>query len=82
MAFLWMMIAGLFVGASARLLVPGRQPGGLLMTLLLGIAGSFIAGYVGRGMGFYDEPGHGAGLIASVLGATMLLFVYRAARAT
>jgi uncharacterized membrane protein YeaQ/YmgE (transglycosylase-associated protein family) len=80
MALLWMLIAGLVVGAVARLVVPGRQPGGLLMTMVLGVAGSFIAGFVGRGMGFYDLPGHGAGIIASLIGATILLLLYRAVR--
>ena len=81
MSFVWMLIVGLLVGALARLLMPGRHPGGLLMTLLLGVAGSVVAGFIGRGMGFYDVPGAGPGIFASLLGALALLFTYRAVRA-
>ena len=80
MALVWMLIVGLVIGAFARLLFPGRQLGGLLMSLLLGVAGSCVAGYLGRGMGFYDVPGQGTGIVASLIGALMLLFVYRAVR--
>lgn len=80
MALVWMLMVGLVVGALARLLVPGRQPGGLVMSSLLGVAGSCVAGYIGRGMGFYDVPGQGPSIVASLLGAVLLLFVYRAVR--
>jgi uncharacterized membrane protein YeaQ/YmgE (transglycosylase-associated protein family) len=80
MALVWMLMVGLVIGAFARLLVPGRQPGGLMMSLLLGVAGSFVAGYIGRGMGLYDVPGQGVGIIASLVGAVLLLFVYRGVR--
>ena len=79
MALMWMLIVGLVIGAFARLLLPGRQPGGLTMSLLLGVAGSCVAGYI-RGMGFYDVPGQGPGIIASLVGALLLLFVYRGVR--
>lgn len=70
------LIIGLIVGAIAKLLMPGRDPGGCLITILLGIAGAFIAGYLGRAIGWY-EPGQPAGFIASVIGAMLLLLSYR-----
>lgn len=69
-------IFGLIVGAIAKLLMPGRDPGGLLVTMLLGIAGAVIAGFIGRALGWY-EPGQAAGFITATLGAILLLFVYR-----
>lgn len=74
--FLWMCIIGLVAGALAKLIMPGKDPGGIIVTMLLGIAGSLVAGYFGRAVGLY-EPGQGAGLIMSVLGAIVLLVVYR-----
>lgn len=70
------LIIGLVVGFVAKLLMPGRDPGGFIVTALLGIAGAFIANYFGRSMGYYqgNEP---AGFIASVLGAMVLLGIYR-----
>ena len=76
MHLLWTLIIGLIIGAVAKLLMPGKDPGGLIITILLGIAGSFIATFLGRAMGLYQE-GSGAGFIASVLGAMLLLFLYR-----
>ncbi|MEO7650281.1 MAG: GlsB/YeaQ/YmgE family stress response membrane protein [Bryobacteraceae bacterium] len=76
MQFLWMCLIGLLAGALAKLIMPGKDPGGLIVTMLLGIAGSLIAGFLGRTMGWYGE-GDGAGLIMSVLGAILLLAVYR-----
>jgi uncharacterized membrane protein YeaQ/YmgE (transglycosylase-associated protein family) len=73
---LWMCIIGLIAGALAKLIMPGKDPGGILVTMLLGIAGSLVAGFLGRALGWY-EPGEGAGLIMSVLGAILLLFIYR-----
>ena len=70
------LVIGLIVGAIAKLLMPGRDPGGCLITILLGIAGAFIAGYLGRAIGWY-EPDQPAGFIASVIGAMLLLLVYR-----
>lgn len=69
---------GLIVGAVAKLLMPGRDPGGIIITILLGIAGAVTAGYLGRFAGWY-EPDQAAGFIASVLGAMLLLFIYRMA---
>jgi uncharacterized membrane protein YeaQ/YmgE (transglycosylase-associated protein family) len=73
---IWMCIIGLVAGALAKLIMPGRDPGGILVTMLLGIAGSLVAGFLGRLLGWY-EPGEGAGLIMSVLGAILLLWLYR-----
>ena len=74
--FVWMCVIGLVAGALAKLIMPGRDPGGMLVTMLLGIAGSLVAGFLGRMLGLY-EPGQGAGLIMSVIGAIVLLAVYR-----
>jgi uncharacterized membrane protein YeaQ/YmgE (transglycosylase-associated protein family) len=76
MYILWMLIVGLVVGALAKLLMPGRDPGGIFITMLLGVAGALIAGFLGRSMGWYAEN-ESAGLIASVLGAVILLGIYR-----
>lgn len=76
MAILWTIIIGLVIGAVAKLLMPGKDPGGFIITILLGIAGSFIAGFVGRALHWYSE-GEPAGFIASVVGAILLLILYR-----
>ena len=70
------LIIGLIVGAIAKLLMPGRDPGGCIVTILLGIVGAFVAAYLGRLIGWY-EPGQPAGFIASVIGAMLILLVYR-----
>lgn len=70
------LVVGLVVGALAKLVMPGKDPGGLVITMLLGIAGAFIAGMLGHAMGWY-VPGHAPGIIASVLGAVLLLATYR-----
>ncbi|PZR72221.1 MAG: GlsB/YeaQ/YmgE family stress response membrane protein [Chthoniobacterales bacterium] len=70
------LIIGLVVGAIAKLLMPGKDPGGCIITMLIGIAGALVAGYLGRLVGWY-EPGRPAGFIASVIGAMLLLLVYR-----
>jgi uncharacterized membrane protein YeaQ/YmgE (transglycosylase-associated protein family) len=79
MNLLWTLIIGLLVGAVAKLLMPGRDPGGLIITIVLGIAGSFLAAFIGRGLGIYGD-GAAAGFIMSVLGAILLLVVYRMLR--
>jgi len=71
------IIVGLVVGALAKLVMPGKDPGGVVITALLGIAGAFIAGALGHSLGWY-EIGEGPGLIASIIGAVILLAVYRA----
>jgi uncharacterized membrane protein YeaQ/YmgE (transglycosylase-associated protein family) len=70
------LVIGLLVGAIAKLLMPGKDPGGCIITILLGIAGAFIAGYLGQAVGWY-QPGQPAGFIASVIGAMLLLLLYR-----
>ena len=72
----WTLIIGLVIGAVAKLLMPGKDPGGCIITILLGIAGAFVAGYIGRVVGWY-QPGQPAGFIASVIGAMILLLLYR-----
>jgi uncharacterized membrane protein YeaQ/YmgE (transglycosylase-associated protein family) len=70
------IIFGAIVGLIAKLLHPGRDPGGFIVTVLLGIAGSLLGGFVGRAIGLYRE-GQAAGLIMSILGAIVLLVLYR-----
>jgi uncharacterized membrane protein YeaQ/YmgE (transglycosylase-associated protein family) len=77
MGILATLIVGLIVGAIAKLLMPGRDPGGIIITILLGIAGAFVAGFLGRAVGWYDDPASGPGIIASVIGAMILLGLYR-----
>ncbi len=77
MHILWTLLIGLIVGAIAKLVMPGKDPGGMIVTVLLGIAGSFIAGMLGNALGWY-EVGDGPGIIASVIGAVILLAIYRA----
>jgi uncharacterized membrane protein YeaQ/YmgE (transglycosylase-associated protein family) len=77
MSLLWTIIIGFFVGLLAKFLMPGRDPGGFIITVLLGIAGSLLASFLGRSMGWYDD-GQGAGFLASVIGAVLLLMLYRA----
>ena len=76
MEFIWMLIIGLIVGALAKLVMPGKDPGGIIVTMLLGIAGSFLAGLIGRAVGWYAQ-GQSAGFIASVVGAIIILAIYR-----
>lgn len=71
-----MLIIGLIVGVLAKFLMPGRDPGGMIMTIILGIVGSMVAGFLGRTLGWYSD-GETAGLIASILGAILILSVYR-----
>jgi uncharacterized membrane protein YeaQ/YmgE (transglycosylase-associated protein family) len=73
-----MLIIGLIVGAIAKFIMPGKDPGGIIVTILIGIVGSFIAGFLGRALGWYSE-GEPAGFIASIAGAILLLFLYRLA---
>jgi uncharacterized membrane protein YeaQ/YmgE (transglycosylase-associated protein family) len=76
MHILWMLIIGLVIGAVAKLIMPGRDPGGIIVTMLLGVAGALVAGFLGRAVGWYHE-GEPAGFIASVIGAILLLAIYR-----
>ncbi len=76
MSIITMLVIGLLVGIVAKFLLPGDDPGGFIVTTLIGIAGSFAAGYLGRSMGWYNE-GEPVGFIASVVGAIVLLLIYR-----
>jgi len=76
MSFIWTIIIGLVVGAVAKLLMPGKDPGGFIITILLGIAGAFVATYLGQAVGWY-KTGQAAGFIMSVVGAMILLLLYR-----
>jgi uncharacterized membrane protein YeaQ/YmgE (transglycosylase-associated protein family) len=72
------IIFGLIVGAVAKLLMPGRDPGGIIVTMLLGVVGAVLGGFVGRALGFYG-PEEGAGFLMSLLGAIIMLLIYRMA---
>ena len=76
MGILSWILFGLVVGVIAKLLMPGRDPGGFIITILLGIAGALLGGFVGQAMGFYG-PDAAAGWIMSILGAIVLLVLYR-----
>jgi uncharacterized membrane protein YeaQ/YmgE (transglycosylase-associated protein family) len=74
--FLWEALIGLIVGALAKLVMPGKDGGGILMTIILGMAGSLLASFVGRAIGWYQE-GQSAGFVMSFVGAVLLLWIYR-----
>lgn len=76
MGILAWILFGLVVGVIAKLLMPGRDPGGFIVTILVGIAGAVLGGFIGRAMGFYGSD-ESAGWIISILGAMLLLFLYR-----
>ena len=71
----WIII-GFIAGAIAKLLMPGKDPGGCLITILLGIAGAYLAGFIGKSIGWY-ESGERASFIAAIVGAFIILFIYR-----
>ena len=71
----WILF-GLIAGIIAKLVMPGRDPGGFIITILLGIAGAFLGGFLGRALGLYGE-GEGAGMLMAILGAIILLAIYR-----
>jgi uncharacterized membrane protein YeaQ/YmgE (transglycosylase-associated protein family) len=71
----WIVI-GLLAGAIAKAIMPGRDPGGCLVTIIIGIAGAVLAGFLGQAIGWYG-PGEGAGFIAAIVGAILILFIYR-----
>lgn len=76
MSIIWMLLVGLVVGAIAKLMMPGKDPGGFVVTMLLGVAGALVAGFLGRALGWYRE-GDPVGLFASIIGAVILLALYR-----
>ena len=77
MGIIGAIIFGLIVGFVAKLLMPGKDPGGVIITMLLGIAGSLVAGFIGRSLGWYHSGTSGPGIIASIIGAMVLLGIYR-----
>lgn len=77
MGFLWTIIIGFVAGLIAQFLMPGRDPGGFIMTTLLGIGGALVATWLGQAIGWY-RAGDGAGLIGAVVGAVIVLVIYRA----
>ncbi len=74
------ILIGLIVGALAKLIMPGKDPGGIIITIILGIAGAFVGTFLGRLIGLYQDPGQGAGWIMSLVGALVLLGLYRLIR--
>ena len=76
MNVLWVIIVGFVIGVLAKLFMPGRDPGGFVITVLLGIAGALIAGFIGRSLGWYGY-GQTPGIFASIIGAMLLLLIYR-----
>jgi uncharacterized membrane protein YeaQ/YmgE (transglycosylase-associated protein family) len=72
----WIVI-GLLAGGVAKLLMPGKDPGGCIVTILLGIAGALLAGFLGRAIGWYGPEDAGAGFVAAVVGAFLILLIYR-----
>src|SRR5687767_5588303 len=76
MSILWTIIIGLIVGALAKFVLPGKDPGGIIITILLGIVGAFVGTFLGRALGLYAE-GQAAGWIMSVIGAVIVLLIYR-----
>jgi uncharacterized membrane protein YeaQ/YmgE (transglycosylase-associated protein family) len=75
MHILWALIIGLVVGAVAKLIVPGKDPAGITVTMLIGIAGSLVATFLGQALGWYAQ-GQAAGFLGSLVGAILLLAVY------
>jgi len=76
MSIIWTIIIGLIAGALAKLIMPGKDPGGIIITILIGIAGSIIFTYLGKFLGLYHE-GETAGFIGATIGAIILLALYR-----
>lgn len=72
----WIVIGGL-AGIIAKAIMPGKDPGGCIVTILLGIGGAVLAGFIGRALGWYDADDTGAGFIAAIIGALIILFIYR-----
>lgn len=77
MGILYALIVGLIVGALAKLIMPGKDPGGIVVTALLGVAGSMLALFLGRAFGLYNENGDVPGIIAAIIGAMLVLGGYR-----
>ena len=78
-SLLWTAIIGLIVGAIAKLIMPGKDPGGIFVTMLIGIAGAFLGTFIGRAIGHYG-PNESAGFLMSLVGALILLGIYHLIR--
>jgi uncharacterized membrane protein YeaQ/YmgE (transglycosylase-associated protein family) len=78
MHLIWSLLVGLVVGAIAKAIMPGKDPGGLFITMLLGVAGSIVASLLGGALGIYHRGATGPGVIASIIGSVILLAAYRA----
>jgi uncharacterized membrane protein YeaQ/YmgE (transglycosylase-associated protein family) len=76
MSIIWAIVIGFIVGLIAKALMPGRDPGGFIVTVLLGIVGAVVATFIGQALGWYSQ-GQSAGWIASVVGAIIVLAIYR-----
>lgn len=76
LSILGWIVFGLIVGVVAKLLMPGKDPGGVVVTILLGIVGALVGGFIGRAVGWYP-PGHPTGFIMATIGAIVVLFIYR-----
>lgn len=76
LSLLWAAIIGLIAGAIAKFIMPGRDPGGIFVTMLIGVAGALLMSFIGRQLGWYGD-GEGAGFIAAIIGAIILLALYR-----
>ena len=76
-SWLWWIIIGGLAGLIAKAIMPGRDPGGCIVTILLGICGAVVAGFIGRAVGWYDEGDRGASFIAAIVGALIILLIYR-----
>jgi uncharacterized membrane protein YeaQ/YmgE (transglycosylase-associated protein family) len=78
MHLIWSLLVGLVIGAIAKLIMPGKDPGGLFITMLLGVAGSILASLLGKALGIYHAGDPAPGIIASIIGSVILLAGYRA----
>lgn len=79
MDLLWTLVVGLVVGALAKFIMPGKDPGGIVITIILGICGALLAKYLGQALGIY-APGETAGFLGALVGAILLLWIYRMVR--
>ncbi len=77
-SWLWWIVIGGIAGLIAKMIVPGRDPGGCIVTIVLGIAGAVLAGFIGRTLGWYGPGDRGASFLAAIVGAVIILFIYRA----
>ncbi len=76
MGVLWIVIVGVLAGSAAKMLLPGNRPGGIVVTILLGLGGAFIGGYTGKALGFYGSPADTGGILMAALGAVLVLGIF------